>query len=251
MIRLKSASIISAIVCALGLALPAATAQASGMPHSSTGHHSSCTWKYDWGVKYGGSPQYGHADWESVCGDTIQVLVYCYNLQAGQYTRKSGIVTRLELNDQATCYAGDSVMAMYIRIDSGNWVRKWQRSSHIVLTSVANPATPAVTCTSAGAISDSASGGPPATASAWWTALPQPEPGCQTQLRVEIWNANNVKATSGWLKSTSANLGKLTTATENNSLSHARVETQYTGLPATRHCLNIYPSTGSWHACTN
>jgi hypothetical protein len=114
-----------------------------------------------------------------------------------------------------------------------------------------NQAQAAATCTTDGAIQFSASGGPPATASAWWTALPEPEPKCETEIRVEIWNSSNVKKASGWIKSTQANLGKLTTATESGALSHARVESQFLTPGAVRGCKTIYPTVGTWHQCTN
>ena len=92
-----------------------------------TAGQANCHYTYDWGVKFGGSPQDGHADWETNCGNALQVLIYCNNIQAGDYTRTSGIVTSLELNDQKDCYAGDTMRAMYVRVNSGNWIRKWER----------------------------------------------------------------------------------------------------------------------------
>jgi hypothetical protein len=93
-----------------------------------TGPGIACTYHYAWGVTFGGSPQDVHADWETVCGDTLQVLAYCDNFQVGIYTRTSGAVTKVELNTQATCIAGDSITAAYVRIDGGNWHRLWVRT---------------------------------------------------------------------------------------------------------------------------
>jgi hypothetical protein len=117
-----------AAFAALALAGSFTAPAVAGTHGHGTGPGIACTYHYDWGVLFAGSPQDVHADWETVCGDTLQVLAYCDNFQVGIYTRKSGAVTRLEYNTQATCIAGDSITAAYVRIDGGNWHRLWVRT---------------------------------------------------------------------------------------------------------------------------
>lgn len=87
-----------------------------------------CTYHYDWKVVFAGSPQYAQGDWETVCGDSMQIMAECYTSAANSYYyRKSGHVTGLEVIDRATCYSGDSIVAGYIAIDGGTWHRFWQK----------------------------------------------------------------------------------------------------------------------------
>ena len=118
----------------------------------------------------------------------------------------------------------------------------------------ATPAPARLTCTSQGGVSDGGNPGPPGQAWAFWTALPKPEPACQEQLRVEVYSQNGGGPYgSGWLKSTSANIGRHTTETnlDGGSLLRARMEVQYTDDASSRQCLTFYPVVGTWHSCTN
>lgn len=118
---------------------------------------------------------------------------------------------------------------------------------------LASPAPARLSCTSAGAVTTGGAIGPPGNAYAFWTALPKPEPQCEEQLRVEAYdNAGEMNA-SGWLRSTSANLGRATVANVPGGgiLIKAREESQFNNDPGSRLCRTFYPTSGSWHSCTN
>jgi hypothetical protein len=111
-----------------------------------------------------------------------------------------------------------------------------------------------VTCTSAGGITTGDKTSAPGNGYAVWTALPAPLPACQEQAWVKVFAANGLSASSGMLKSTSANLGRVTEAKvpQGLPLARARLEVQFTNNPGSRLC-KVFdpPGDGQYHPCTN
>jgi hypothetical protein len=118
----------------------------------------------------------------------------------------------------------------------------------------AQPGPSRVTCTSAGGITTGGKASAPGNGYAVWTALPAPLPACQEQAWVKVFAANGLSASSGMLKSTSANLGRVTEAQvpQGLPLARARLEVQFTGNPGSRLCKVFFPAgDGTYHPCTN
>lgn len=110
-----------------------------------------------------------------------------------------------------------------------------------------------VSCTSAGGVTDGGRSSAPGNGYAFWTALPAPLPACEEQLRVEVYDSAGAMASSGWLRSISANLNRKTTADvpSGHAMARARIEVQFTNNPGSRLCKVFFPTLGDYHSCTN